>query len=490
MTVDDLTSPADAPATTQPGVTSSGLWHALRDLLPFLVLFVTFASLTWHASRPMTNTDTYFHLRFGEEFLSGHWSLRHPGSPTTFGTNDWVPTQWLPQVAMAWTEEHLGLAGVAWLQGLLHLGLALSLWFAARRYAGPITSAALVALALTAASPGLSMRPQVISYLLVVVTTAAWLRSRDDGRPRWWLVPVTWVWAMSHGMWPVGLVIGAVAVAGIAADRTVDRRGALRLALVPVLSAVAAALTPVGPKLYPAVLLVGSRGKYFAEWQPAHFLRLAGGTFVVLAGIVLVRMVRRRAPASWTETLLFGLACAWALYTTRTVAVGAMMLVPIGARGLGELMPRLRRAGKVEVGVVLGGVVASLVALALAVPSTADTGIADPPFARQLDQLPAGTTVVNDWGKGGWFMWRWPKLDFVVNGYGDLYTDAELDRNFRLDSTDPGWVAAVQETGARYALLDPGSRLAYGLQNLESWQLLDRDADLVLLKAPAGWPAG
>ena len=105
------------------------------------------------------------------------------------------------------------------------------------------------------------MRPQVISYLLVALTTAAWMRTREDGRARWWLIPMTWVWAMCHGMWPIGIVIGLVALVGIAADRTADRRDLLRLSAIPVGSAVVAALTPVGPALYPAVLLVGGRGQ-------------------------------------------------------------------------------------------------------------------------------------------------------------------------------------------------------------------------------------
>ena len=65
------------------------------------------------------------------------------------------------------------------------------------------------------------------------------------------------------------LVIGAVAVVGIALDRAFRGRNLVMLGLVPLTSGVAAALTPVGPALYPAVMLVGSRGKYFAEWQPA-----------------------------------------------------------------------------------------------------------------------------------------------------------------------------------------------------------------------------
>ena len=39
-----------------------------------------FALLTNHAKDPLSNTDTYFHLRFGHEFLTGNWSLTDPGA--------------------------------------------------------------------------------------------------------------------------------------------------------------------------------------------------------------------------------------------------------------------------------------------------------------------------------------------------------------------------------------------------------------------------
>ena len=99
-----------------------------RTLLPFALLVVTLGALVRTASLPLGNNDTFFHLRFGHEFLSGAWSLRHPGSVTTFATADWLPTQWLPQVVMAQFEEWFGLPGVAWLAGLHFLTLALTLW--------------------------------------------------------------------------------------------------------------------------------------------------------------------------------------------------------------------------------------------------------------------------------------------------------------------------------------------------------------------------
>ena len=89
--------------------------------------------------------------------------------------------------------------------------LFLGVYAAARSRADPLVAMPVTALALYAMQSGLSMRPQVVSYLLTAVVVAAWLRTLDDRRVRWWLVPLVWLWAMLHGMWPVALMIGAVA---------------------------------------------------------------------------------------------------------------------------------------------------------------------------------------------------------------------------------------------------------------------------------------
>jgi hypothetical protein len=277
-----------------------------------------------------------------------------------------------------------------------------------------------------------------------------------------------------------------VAVVGIALDRAARGRGLLSIAAIPVASAVAAALTPVGPALYPAVLLVGSRGKYFAEWQPTNFLRVSGVALLLLAAAVLLRMLRRRTAISWTEALLVCLAGGWAVYTNRTVTVAAMMLVPLAARVYADARtPRVPR-GRGESTAVVVGFAVCLAALAVAVPRTADHPPEDPEWAEVVDGLPAGTAVVNDWGMGGWMMWRWPDLNFVMNGYGDIFTDAELERNNQLETTSSGWIAAVKETGARYALLEPGTGLSYGLEQ-EGWTIEHRSDDLLMMEAPPDW---
>src|SRR3954447_133055 len=116
-----------------------------RAAFPWLVLVGILGSLLANTAHPLTNTDTYFHLRFGQEFLDG-WSLRHPGSVTSYGTAHWVPTPWLAQMVMAQFERWFGLSGVAWLSGVQFLALAVALWFTARKVADPVVVAPLVIL--------------------------------------------------------------------------------------------------------------------------------------------------------------------------------------------------------------------------------------------------------------------------------------------------------------------------------------------------------
>ena len=212
MTVDSLPAhtdgaPAPAPEPTTPPPRSP--LSLLGLVAPFLVLLGTFAVLAKRASQPLSNADTYFHLTFGHEFLDGDWSLRHPGSVTTFGTNDWVPTQWLPQVVMAQLEDWFGLAGVAWFAGFLHLEPGGDTVVhrpparqpagqhrggrrrPARGLTGPVHAAAGRSATCSSPSPRLPGSPPA-----------------EDRKVRWWLVPLTWVWAMMHGMWPVGILIG------------------------------------------------------------------------------------------------------------------------------------------------------------------------------------------------------------------------------------------------------------------------------------------
>jgi hypothetical protein len=471
------------PATS-PGLRARARTVAPR-VAPLLVLVVVLTSLVVNSAQPLTNTDTYFHLRFGQEFLGG-WSLRHPGSVSTFATRSWVPTQWLPEIVMARTEQWFGLAGLAWLSGLMEIGLFAALYVAARDRANPFVAVSLTGLALFAMQTGLSMRPQVLSYLLVAVVTSAWLRTRHDGRVRWWLVAVTWLWGMLHGMWPVALVIGVVAVVGLALDRA-PRRLVLRALAVPLASAVAAGLTPVGPALYTAVLAVGSRSSFFVEWNPPDYTTSSTLTLGLLLVLTATAMWKR-AHNSWTEILLVVLAGGFAVYSLRTVPVAAAMVVPLAAGPVQDLLARRTPVGRGERVVVVAGSLLALAALAVAVPHTADDLPTQPAWLDpEMSGLPAGTKVLDDWSWGGYYMWRYPQLDLLMHGYGDTFTTAELTRNNGMLALDPGWDEALRDTSARVAVIRSYSRLAYALTDQEHWRVVHASDTVVMLRAPRSW---
>src|SRR3954447_7312746 len=380
------TSTRSTSSSTSPSSESATRGERRRDLLlrrarrflPPLALLTILVSLVVNCARPLTNTDTYFHLRFGEEFLHG-WSLRHPGSVSPFATRDWVPTQWLSEIAMTRTEQWFGLAGLAWFSGLLQILLFVGVYAAVRGRAEPLVALPLTAVSLYAMQSGLSMRPQVLSYLLVAVVVAAWLRTLDDGRARWWLVPLVWLWAMLHGMWPVALAVGAVATVGLLLDRR-PRAVVLRSAGVTAACAVAAALTPVGPSLYGAVLTVSSRARYFSEWQPPTWTSWSSIGFIVLFVATLAGLWLRGAN-TWTETLLVALGGVFAAYADRTVPVAAAMLAPLAAAPLQSLLGGRPPVRARERWAVAGAAVAALVALGLAVPHTSPDPIAMPAWA-------------------------------------------------------------------------------------------------------------
>ncbi len=441
------------------------------------------------AATTLSNRDTYFHLRFGEEFLHRHWTLRDPGSVSTFATQHWLPTQWLPEEVMAQLYDWFGLAGVAWLSGLQQIVFVAVLYLTARRFAEPLVVVALLWPTVLACLLGLSARPQVLSYVFVALTVAAWLRTQEDGRARWWLVPMTWLWAMCHGMWPVGIALGLVAVGGLALDRVTDRRGLLRAAAVPVASAVVAALTPVGPGLYGAVLGVGDRARFFSEWQsPSFSHELSARALAVFLPVTLVLMLRARR-RTWTSVLLLLVAFACAVQSYRTLPISAIILLPLAADAAQTLVStRPLPLRRIEVTATVGTAASALVLLAAMVPTTSD----QPPAVGAwvdptLSALPAGTPVLTSYQDGSYLMWAHPQLDLLAHGYGDTFTVPELQRNDDILRLQPGWVAELRSTGVTLAVLDPTSGLAYSLEHQEGWRVEHRSSQLELLRAPADW---
>jgi hypothetical protein len=237
------------------------------------------------------------------------------------------------------------------------------------------------------------------------------------------------------------------------------------------------------------VLQVGSRSEYFYEWGAPDFTRPYIATVLLLLALAMVPRMRR-ARVAWFPLVLIGLATVWAVYSLRTVPVAACMAAPLAAAALQPSLRRRPAAGRPERLLLAGGYLAALVGLALLVPHTADEPREKPSWLDPaLSELPAGSKVLGQSGPGGYLMWRYPQLDLVAHGYGDTYTDAEIERNAEIADLKAGWLDLVRDLHVSYAVLDPDSSLGYALRVTEGWVVVRAGGGMALLQPPAGWDA-
>lgn len=468
----------------------------IRTLLSLVAVLLLLLVVTVGASFPLSNDDTWFHLRVGRGLLDG-WSLGHPGRLSAFGDAPWVPTQWGSDITMAQVERWFGLPGVAWLFGALYVVLVLTVYLTCRGVAEPVPAAFATLAGVIAAQSAVSARPQGVTLVLLAVVVGAWLRAERTGRAPYVLVPLTWIWASAHGLWSAGVAFSGVCAVGLVADlasrRALDRSTALRLLSVPVLSLAAALVTPLGPRVLTGQVAVGHRSSSIVEWGATSFREPHA---VVLAAMVAVTVMcwARAGGVPWMRLLLLLAACGAAASVSRLVACAAVVLAPLLAGALSDrvraerkAVPRRtqRGAGRTEL-LVLGVASALLLTwLAVQVPRSADrAGGVPSAFGSRLRQLPPGSAVAVDSGVGSWVEWRYPGLDPFIDGMLDAYPVGYIERWQDFVRVAPGWQGFLRGSQARVAVLVAGSPLSDAMQHQLHWRAVQHTGTWVYLVAP------
>lgn len=453
---------------------------------PIVVIAAAPMVMLKNTLRPISDPDTFWHLSAGEH-LWRSWQFSGPAPAPRFATRPWTLHEWAPELVMAAAARVGGLPAVALVHALTASALLLALYVACRLHTGPLPSAVAATVAWIGASASIAPRPQMVSFILLALVTSTWLRTARDRRARWWLVPLTFVWACSHGLWLAGVLVGFAVVGACLLDGRVTRREAGKLVLVPLLSVVAAAVTPVGPRLLLSPLEVRGYSKYVTEWAPASLAQPAFLATTLLSVIVVLGWARRTTTASWAHVAVWGLALVWTLLYARTVALGAVMLAPLASltlQGLLASSPSVVRL-KAERAVILVG--AALTAcLGLAMTPGISTSAAKMPtqLDSSLSALPADTVVFNDYGVGGWLLWTHPNVEPVIDGRTEIYPLPYVDAYQRALTAQQGWQRTVSESGATVALLPSKGALADALVHQERWTTVADGDGYVLLRRP------
>jgi len=453
------------------------------------------AAVVWMGSKAATrlwDPDVWWHLRLGNDLIdqrslaTPHWSA--------FANASWVPTEPLPEVVAAYTQRAFGYAGLAWLFGLAAVLVVLTVQITNRREAAQLPATVATVLFLLPAYGSVTPRPQLVSFVLLSVTLAAWLQTDRDLRPRWWLVPLTFVWSLCHGFWFIGAAYGILFVAGIALSRRAGLRTLGRLAVVPVASFLVVLLNPIGLAVFEAPFKVNAVAGYITEWQRTSLLTAGPLGALLMVALTAVLWAVTRSGVSWVRVLVLGSAVFWVWYAERLVIVGALVAAPLLAAALDGLLARsrgdepvtatTRGAGRRELGMVAAIGAAYLAVLAVLVPHTsAEPGRVPLALDAELDRLPAGTPVFNDYLMGAWIAWRHPDLNQYIDGLATPYSAEHYTQFHRAETASPGWYGVVRRSGAPYALVEQGGPLATGLLG-RGWGTMGSDEGYLLLRRP------
>jgi hypothetical protein len=437
-------------------------------------------------SRGIGDPSPWLHLRVGEYLRDGgRFGLPDPWSP--FASHAYVPTQWLPSVAVSALADSFGLGAVVWARVVGIVALAAVIYRSLRHCAGVGVSMVVSAVVLMAAWPALTERPQLLGFVLLAPIVALWQASARDGLPHWSLVPLTWLLACTHGVWSLGVAVGAVSV--IASSWA--RRGHRPMLGVWVASLCAAGLTPLGPKLLLTPFQAGSNGRKFVEeWFPSsardpHVIA-ALGLAVVLVALWLYQQDR---PSPW-EVLLLLMALGLTLAMQRTVGVAAFILAPMVATTWSTVQPpqppgEPHVSRTEQLGLLAAVLVAALVAIPLSVRAAQDPPAYVPTaLTAPLEALPEGSRVMAEGDVTGWVVYVAPQLRLVFDLRIESYSAHHVESYIDAQAAKPGWQTFITKTGPTAALLLESSPLAGALQEESGWVVRGRDRGFVLLVAP------
>ncbi len=476
-----VTADAEAPGARQHG-------RPLEVGLILLPLVVAVAAV-----RPLGDPDTWWHLRTGALILAEGLVDTDPWSFAS--TRSWLLHEWLSEVVMYSAYAVGGYAGVVALTAVGVAACAGLVMASCRRMAQPLIACAVFVLAIVAVMPGLSARPQLVSWVLLAAVCPSMRNYVAARRLPWWLLPVVWLWANLHGLWLTALVLFGFLVVGLAIEMgRREWRTTARFCGFGVLSVAVAALTPSGPALLLAPFHVREYAKFVMEWNPPSIASPSVACALLLVLIVVIDWARKPVVPPTTISYVVGATALGMLYS-RTVPIIAIAVAPLAAAAAQNWCAQERsrlRLDRLEL--AIWAVVLTLVIPAFGfrlaqadrpapsalVPTTNTALLA---ATERLQQLPGRARVLNEYELGGWLLWSAPDVSPGIDGRADIYSVSYFEGYVDALALRPGWERFVNTLDVDAALLLRQTPLSTGLQSL-GWTVSQETDGLMVLLPP------
>lgn len=452
------------------------------------------------------------HILTGNLILQTHrvstsdiFSFRTTGYPS-------FPHEWLSQVIFAVVYDWLGLDGIVLLCGLIVMLTWGIVYYQAMHTSKSFFGALLlIALGVAASQIHVLPRPHIFTYLL----TAIWillLDSLEEHKTRsWWLVPCTMLlWVNMHGMFVLGIAILGIYLMGDFLDHpTMSWFGtdkARVLLLASALSIIATFISPSGPKIWEAIVALGSNAyitSKIPEYQSPNFHLPETWPFIIILLLTIVGLAGTTARLPWKQTLLFVSFTGMALYTSRMIPVFAIVATPIAAKAITDwlrenysqswffnLEQNTYRINSTSNGLIWVFATVLLVGLLLKSGRTIDPQAQGNVFDKRFFPVEAVSWLethaqnghmFNEFDWGGFLLLKlWPNQQIFMDGHTHIYGEALTREYERVITLGNGWERVLTKYDVKWIIIRANTPLADQLVSSPHWKTAYQDQTAII----------
>jgi len=436
---------------------------------------------------PVQETDLFFRLASGEEFLRTGQILHRNLFSFTFPDAPYLDSAWLFDVAAALLFRHGGFPSVVIGKTVVAIVIAALAYRTCRRQgASAFASSLILALAFLSMRERLVERPHIFSLLGDgVVLGFLSLIERGDRRA-WILPPLVALWANFHAGAFLAAVLLGLSAAGAFLDRP-DPRVRRRLVAFAALSLAALFATPVGRGIVRYLSFhVGIFDLHpVDEFRAITWRSDAPVILFALGGLALLGFARCQ---TWSHRLpALGLLVLGAWHV-RFSADAILVLSMVAAPSLSAILQRIEkvRTRLAEASLMVVLVSATLVPrIAEASRGVRFTNLGLDESALPLDAIRfvekhgLRERMYNDFETGAYLLWQgYPRYRVFVDPRLPAYP-VDFHRLLgRMDISREEWTRAMDGLGVESALLDyAGINRRSAFWDPEQWALVFRAKD-------------
>jgi hypothetical protein len=472
-----------------------------------LVIAIAFLSILFMASRPMVDTDTWWHLRTGQWILDHHTlSEADTFSFTRFGEPYYYPA-WLSEILMAEVYAWGGLPTLnLFFTGLILLAYVLV--FLTMEGDAFLTAVGLV-LAAGASEVFWSLRPQLFTFLFGAFFYFCIRKFLSKNRAAIWFLPlVMLLWVNIHPGFIVGFILLGIAIAGQGIAYLIERRPrnpdtGEKIRILSGVSLVCLASSAVNPRGiavwgYPfETVSIQFLQKFIQEWQSPDFHLPEGQLFLVfflLTWAVIAFSPKALEVMDFLFLVVIGFLgfMAWRnIYLLSIVAPS--MILRYGQPILQSAFPKWnpghpvsRRQSAVHGALLILLSAAWLFWISSTLPSALETALRRQipvPAVEYLSRHPDPGKVLNSYNWGSYLLWAVPARTVFIDGRTDLFGDEILGQYLTVVEAQAGWRDILSTWEIRAVFLEPNAPILQILLS-EGWRIGFRDSQAVVLLYP------